>query len=107
LALCLLIVVFFLFVLFADFMPMPVGSYATQQFFLYAFLGLMVVFLSAFLVYRDGFQRSVEVLPAVVLSVGSVLLSLPFGKAPFVWVESGMYAVFFLGFVLAGRLPRQ
>jgi O-antigen ligase len=106
-ALCLLIVVFFLFVLFADFMPMPVGSYATQRFFLVGFLGLVVVFLSAFLVYRDGFQRSVELLPAVVLSVGFVLLSLPFGKAPFVWVESGMYAVFFLGFVLAGRLPRQ
>ena len=106
-ALCLLIVAFFLLVLFADFMPMPVGSYATQRFFLVSFLGLVVVLSSAFLIYRDGLQCSVEVLPAAVLSVGFVLLSLPFGKAPFVWVEPGMYAVFFLGFVLAGRLPRQ
>ena len=79
-ALGLLIVAFFLLVLFADFMPMPFGSYATQRFFLVGFLGLVVVFSSAFLIYRDGFQWSVEVLPAAVFSVGFVLLSLPFGK---------------------------
>jgi O-antigen ligase len=102
-----MIVAFFLLVLFADFMPMPVGSYATQRFFLVGFLGLVVVFSSAFLIYRDGFRRLVEIWPAVVLSIGFVLLSSPFDKALFTWVEPGMFALFFLGFVLAGSLPRR
>jgi len=83
-ALCLLIVAFFLLVLFADFMPMPVGSYATQRFFLVGFLGLVVVFFSAFLIYRDGFQWSVEIWPVAILFLGFILLSLPFVKTPLI-----------------------
>jgi len=32
-----------LLVLFTDFMPLPIGSYTTQRFFLIGFLGLVVV----------------------------------------------------------------
>ncbi|WP_177313711.1 O-antigen ligase family protein [Marinobacter gelidimuriae] len=107
LALCLLTVAFFLLVLFADFIPMQVGSYAAQRFFILGFLGFFVVFSLGFLIYRDGFRWLVDIFPAAMLSVGFILLSLPFCKIAFAWVEPGMYALFFLGFVLAGRLPRQ
>jgi O-antigen ligase len=106
-ALCLLIVAFFLLVLFADFMPMSIGSYATQRVFLVGFLGFVVVFSSAFLIYRDGCQCLVAIGPAAVLSIGFVLLSSPFHKTLFSWAEPGMYALFFLGFALAGSLPRR
>jgi len=106
-ALCLLTASLFLVVLFSDFIPMLFGSYATQRFFLLGVLGFVVAFSSAFLIYRDDFRCLVVILPAAVLSIGFVLLSLPFNKALFVWVEPGMYALFFLGFVLAGSLPRQ
>lgn len=106
-ALCLLVAAFFLLVLFADFMPMPIGSYATQRFFLVGFLGFVIVFSSAFLIYRDGFKSLVEIWPAVALSIGFIFLSLPFHRALFTWVEPGMYALFFLGFVLAGSLPKR
>jgi O-antigen ligase len=106
-ALCLLIFAFFFLVLFADFMPVLIGSYESQRFFLVGFLGIVVVFSSAFLIYSDGFQWLVEIWPAAVLSMGFVLLSSPFNKALFSWVEPGMYALFFLGFVSAGSLPRR
>jgi O-antigen ligase len=106
-ALCLLTASFFLVVLFADFIPMPLGSYATQRFFLAGFLGFFVVLSLAFLIYCDGFRWIINIWPVAVLSIGFVFLSLPFNKALFNWVEPGVYALFFLGFVLAGRLPRQ
>jgi O-antigen ligase len=106
-ALCLLTVSFFSIVLFADFITMPLGSYATQRFFLVSFLGLFVVFSSAFLIYRDGFRWIVDIWPAAMLSIGFVWSSSLFDEALFSWVEPGMYLLFFLGFVLAGRLPRQ
>jgi len=97
-ALCLLTASFFSIVLFADFIPMPLGSYATQRFVLVCFLGLFVVLSFAFLIYRDGFRWIINIWPAAVLSIGFVLLALPFNKALFSWVEPGMYALFFLSF---------
>jgi O-antigen ligase len=106
-ALCLLTTSFFSIVLFADFIPKPFGSYATQRFFLAGFLGLFVVLSSAFLIYRDGFRWIIDIWLVAVLSSGFILLSSLFDEALFSWVEPGMYALFFLGFVIAGRLLRQ
>jgi O-antigen ligase len=106
-ALCLLMASFFLLVLFADFLPISMGSYATQRVFLVGFLGFVVVCSSAFLIYRDGFRSLVEIWPAAVVSIGFVVLSSPFHEALFSWVEPGMYALFFLGFALTGSLPRR
>jgi len=101
------IISFFLLVLFADLMPISIGSYAFQRFFLSGFLGLLVTFLSGFLIYFYGFKSLAEIWPAAALSVGFILLSLRFDKTPFACVEPGLYALFFLGFVLSGRLPQQ
>jgi hypothetical protein len=99
----LLIIFLYLVVLFADLMPMPLGNYATQRYLLLAFLGLVVVFLLIFLIRNEGLLIVKRLWPALLVSVSFIILALPFNAAPFNWVEPGMYALFFLGFVLAGR----
>lgn len=100
---------FFIFaiVLFSDFMPAPFSNYAAQRFFLAGLLVIVAVFSSGFLIRRDGFCYLTQVWPATLVCIGFVFLSLPFSKAQVVWVEPGMYALFFLGFVQAGLLPKQ
>jgi len=106
-ALWLLVAAVLVCVLFADFLPLPFGGYATQRFILAGLLGLAVVFALTILVYRHGWALFRSIWPAILISVGFVLLALPFREAPYNWVEPGMYAAFFLGFVLLGCLQRS
>lgn len=106
-ALWLLVAAVFVCVLFADFLSLPFGGYASQRFILVGLLGLVVVFSLTVLVYRYGWVLVRYVWPAALIAGGFVLLALPFGEASYNWAEPGMYAAFFLGFVLLGCLPRS
>jgi O-antigen ligase len=102
-ALWLLVAAVFASVLFADFLLLPFGSYASQRFILAGLLGLAVSFLVGVLVYQHGWDLFGRIWPAILVAGGFVSLALPFGEASYIWVEPGMYATFFLGFVLAGN----
>ena len=104
-ALWLLVAAVFASVLFADFLSLPFGGYASQRFILVDLLGLAVSFSVVVLVYQHGWALFGRIWPAVLVAGGFILLALPFGEAPYNWAEAGMYAAFFLGFVLVGSLP--
>jgi O-antigen ligase len=106
-ALWLVLAAVFASVLFVDFLPLPLGGYASQRFILAGILALSVSVSSAILTYRHGLALFRFIWPALLLSGGFLLLALPFFEAPYVWVEPGMYAAFFLGFVLLGCLPKS
>lgn len=101
-ALWLLLAAVFICVLFVDFLPLPFGGYASQRFMLVGLLGLAVVFPLTVLVYRYGWALFRYIWPAVLIAGAFVLLAVPFHEAPYNWVEPGVYAAFFLGFVLLG-----
>jgi len=101
----LLVAAVFASILFADFLSLPFGGYASQRFILSGLLALVVSFSVVVLVYQNGWALFGRVWPAVLVAGGFILLALPFGDAPYNWAEPGMYAAFFLGFVLVGSLP--
>jgi O-antigen ligase len=94
----------FMCVLFADFLPLPFGAYASQRFVLVGLLALAVAFPLTILLCRHGWSLLTFIWPALLFAVGFILLAIPFRQAPYNWVEPGMYAAFFLGFVLTGCL---
>ncbi|WP_144775878.1 O-antigen ligase family protein [Marinobacter maritimus] len=104
-ALWLFVAVVFASVLFADFLLLPFGGYASQRFILACLLALVVSFSVVGLIYQHGWALLGRVWSVVVVAGGFLLLALPFGEAPHNWAEPGLYAAFFLGFVLAGSLP--
>ncbi len=104
-ALWLLVAAVFVSVLFADFLSLPFGGYASQRFILAYLLALVVSFSVVVLIYQRGWALFGRIWPAILVAGGFILLALPFGETPYNWAEPGMYAVFFLGFVLAGSLP--
>ena len=106
-ALWLLVISVFISVLFADFLPLPFGAYASQRFILAGLLGLAVSFSAVLLVYQRGWALFGRIWPVVLVAAGFILLALPFGETSYIWAEPGMYATFFLGFVLAGSLPES
>lgn len=106
-ALWLLVTAVFVCVLFADFLPLPLGGYASQRFMLAGLLGLAIVFSVTVLVHQYGWALVKYMWPAALIAGGFILLALPFGEATYAWAEPGMYAAFFLGFVLLGCLPRN
>jgi O-antigen ligase len=104
-ALWLLLVIVFISVLFADFLSLPFGGYASQRFILAGLLGFAISFSVVVLAYQYDWALFGRIWPAVLVAGGFVLLALPFGKASYNWAEPGMYAAFFLGFVLVGSFP--
>ncbi|WP_417707999.1 O-antigen ligase family protein [Rheinheimera aquimaris] len=104
-ALWLLVAAVFASVLFADFLSLPFGGYASQRFILVGLLALVVSFSVVVLIYQHGWALSGRICPAALVAGGFILLALPFGETPYNWAEPVMYAVFFLGFVLTGSLP--
>lgn len=100
----LVLIAVFISVLFADFLPLPLGGYASQRFILVGLLGLSVVCSLTVLVYRHGWGLCQCLWPAALIAGGFVLLALPYAEAPYNWAEPGMFAAFFLGFVLLGDL---
>ncbi|MDO6443722.1 O-antigen ligase [Marinobacter sp. 2_MG-2023] len=100
----LLVAVVFACVLFADFLSLPFDTYASQRFILVYLLAGVVSFSAVVLVYRYGWALFDRIWPAVLVAGGFSLLALPFDEVPFRWAEPGLYAAFFLGFVLVGTL---
>ncbi len=94
----------FVSVLFADLLPLPLDGYASQRFLLVALLALGCALAGALWVSRCGWQGVKEIGPVFIVTSGFLLLAAPFGHAPYPWVEPGMYAAFFFGFVVIGNL---
>jgi len=103
----LLVAAEFVSVLFADFLSLPVGGYASQRYLLVGLLGLLVSLSAGGGIYQRGWALHARMWPAVFIAGGFIILALPFGEVPHNWTDPGMYAAFFLGFVLVGSLPRN
>jgi O-antigen ligase len=91
----------FVLVLFSDFIPTPFGGYASQRLFLAALCGLLIVVSVFSFAIKHLFSTRAS-LPTLILCLAFLLLSAPFYAQPYVWVEPGMYAFFFLASVSAG-----
>lgn len=77
----LLVAVTFICVLFADFLPLPFGGYASQRFILVGLLALAVVFPLPVLVYRHGWALFRSIWPAIPRSTWCCTLVVD--RAPF------------------------
>lgn len=91
-------------VLFADFLPLPFGGYASQRFILTGLLVLSIVSSLMVMVYRYGWRLWKYLWPVAFIASGFVLLALPYKETSYNWPEPGMFATFFIGFVLLGNL---
>ncbi|SNB54870.1 O-antigen ligase [Marinobacter sp. es.042] len=91
-------------VLFADLLPKPVGSYAFQRFLQVGILTITCTAVGAFYISRYGIETLNKLWPALIVASGFLLLTFPFRESLYAWVEPGLYAVFFFGFVAMGNL---
>ena len=109
---CFLLPVFIAIVLislFSDFMPTVLGSYADQRFFQ---LGLLLVSSVLALIWAPSKEESQRLLltnwPVFLVSAAFLLLTVPDSSGEYVWVEPGMYALYFVSFALMGwRIHEQ
>ncbi|RBP27013.1 O-antigen ligase [Marinobacter pelagius] len=99
--------VVFVVVLYADFVFMPLGNYATQRLILTHSLGVFVVFSFGFLGWRHGWGLYAKLWPAWLISAFLLLNAVVFSNSRFSAVEPGMYTAFFLGFALLGFLSKS
>lgn len=94
-------------VLFSDFLIMPFGGYAGQRFALAVVLGLLsFVSVVSYAWWwpvnpANAFRAA---LPTLLLCLAYLLLTLPYRTQPYVWVEPGMYGLFFLATFTAGAM---
>ncbi|MFW0778499.1 MAG: O-antigen ligase family protein [Rickettsiales bacterium] len=98
----LFMVAVFLTVFFSDFLPLPLGNYASQRSMLSLLLAVVCPVVGAIWVVRVNWKGMVRGVPVIILSGLFILVSVPYGSVPYSWVEPGMYASFFLGFTLLG-----
>src|SRR5690554_333778 len=91
-------------VLSAEFLT--ISGYTLQRFTLLGILALAVSFSLMILVYRYDLSVFKSIWSAGLVANSFLLLALPFRRVPYGWVEPGMYAAFFLGFVLLGSLSK-
>ena len=94
----------FVSVLFADLLLLPVGSYAFQRFVQVCLLAIVCSGAGALYISRYGIESTKQLWPMLIVSSSFVLLALPFRESPYAWVEPGLYAAFFFGFVAIGNL---
>jgi len=102
--LTLIVATVFVSVLFADLLPLSLNGYALQRFVL---AGLLVLGCTAGIIVwvrRNGWQNFNHAWPVLLVAASFLLFALPYRDAPYAWVEPGMYAAFFLGFVFVGTL---
>lgn len=100
----LLIATVFVSVLFADLLPLPVGSYAFQRFLQVCLLAIICTGAGALYISRYGIEARKHLWPVLIIASSFVLLAFPFRTSPYAWVEPGLYAAFFYGFVAIGNL---
>lgn len=93
-----------LIVLLGDYLPSPLQTYDSQRVFLIILLCLAVM--GSILGFGFGGAKALisHALPTFLLPCLFLLLALPHLNRDFVWVDPIMYAFFFLGTVLVGRL---
>ena len=93
----------FLLVLFADFLPLPLGGYDSQRMFLVVVLIAVVSISIPLLGWREPAEIARQIWPGMLVAIA--FISLPVFSASvtqYLWVEPGMYALFFLGTIIAG-----
>lgn len=99
----------FVSVLFIDLIPTPFGGYAEQRFFLVFVLGLLV--LIAVVQCADQADillfSSRIVAPTAFLCVGFIVVAFIYRAHSYVWVEPGMFALFFLAPFITGYWVSQ
>ncbi|OEY65173.1 O-antigen ligase family protein [Marinobacter sp. X15-166B] len=103
----LIAVAIFVSVLFADLLPLSIGSYAFQRYILAGGLALTVSLSGAYWVNQKGWGEWRNIWPVLLAVASLVLLAAPYHDLLYVWVEPGMYVAFFLGFVLVGGLSGE
>lgn len=92
-------------VLFSDLLPGPFGGYADQRFLLFFLSGILLIGSILFLPTSPGINWSrgmASLLPVLLMSFFFLILATPFIGRPFLWVEPGMYAIYFLAIGFAG-----
>ncbi|WP_421864581.1 O-antigen ligase family protein [Marinobacter adhaerens] len=95
----------FFVVLFADLLPLPAGGYAVQRFLQVGLLAVACASAAAMLMRRKGIGVVKQLWPSLLVASSFIILAVPFGNSPFAWVEPGLYAAFFFGFVAIGSIP--
>ena len=85
-------------VLFIDFLPSFAGSYADQRFVLVFLTGVVTIGALFLMGSRALILSSLvtTMLPSLILALSFPILTLPFAHQPYVWVEPGMYAFYFV-----------
>jgi O-antigen ligase len=91
-------------VLFADLLPLPVESYAFQRFLQVCLLAITCTVAGAFCLSRYRFGTLTHLWPVLIVASSFLLLAVPFRESLYTWVEPGLYAAFFFGFVGIGGL---
>jgi len=85
-------------VLFSDLLPSVFGGYADQRFLLCLIFGVLAPTCAFFFLWRRTVSltgASWALKPALILSLAFLSFPLPFMNLPYLWVEPGMYALFF------------
>ncbi|MGM0767009.1 MAG: O-antigen ligase family protein [Pseudomonadota bacterium] len=95
-------------VLFGDVLGTgSVGAYDSQRFLLVVVMGTLSVL--ALVTYAlgglsDSFSLAKIAFPTILLCSAFLFLAFPFRQGEYVWIESGMFALFFLATALVGRV---
>lgn len=94
-----------IFAIFVDFFSPPFGGYADQRFLLCgALIGLLILSFLILARSSDAFFGLLRSWPLLLFSSAFILLSVPFAGQEFIWVEPGLYALYFLVVALVGTL---
>lgn len=95
--------------LFSDFIPTVFGAYADQRFFQISCMLVSAVVTLVWLPWsKGGHALFASNWPVFLVSAAFLLLALPHSSGKYVWVEPGMYSLFFLAFALLGwRIQEQ
>lgn len=95
----------FLLVLFADFLPLPLGGYDSQRMFLVVVLVAVLSITLPLLGWRKPTEVVRQSWPGLLVAITFILLPVFSATVtPYFWVEPGMYALFFLGTIIAGSV---
>lgn len=100
-----LTVLSFLIVLFSSIVPSPLGGYADQRMLLVLLSGfLTVVPISLIGILAPMKLESLfpHLFPISLVALSFPILAIPFEATPYVWVEPGMFAFYFLAMGTAG-----
>lgn len=91
-------------VLFLELFSLPLASYDLQRFILVGLLAIKICLFGCVFLAKRGIVAVGELWPVLLIAASYLLLAIPFDSVSHNWVESAMYAAFFVSFVLTGSL---